>query len=379
MSKASLCASALVAAMVSVAAGQSVYTPLAFGPLGSTSPGTFYTSTTDISADGRSVLAVLNTGAQRFITPGTTYTLTGTGAASELAADGQTLVGGQAGANPQRWRLGAAVGSNIASENFPWPGGPIAFGGAIGTNGNGTVAALTSPGVSVVGPFGRITAQSVFTAIDIGASAGAYRGMAASAPVMGILGSIPGNPTNAYRWNYSTGTLSPLALPAGASSMGITTGGSALSADASIVAGAATFGINTLPYWWDAAGVGHAVPLLPTSTLANTTCVNGSGTLVGGGAFFPLSVRHAYILSVADQRVYDLHVVASAAGLVPTGWTLTQTQCISDDGSRIFCLATAADGSTRAIVLDGTYNVPGPGAAALLGLGGLVASRRRRA
>ncbi|MDX2114449.1 MAG: hypothetical protein SFZ24_02345, partial [Planctomycetota bacterium] len=48
-------------------------------------------------------------------------------------------------------------------------------------------------------------------------------------------------------------------------------------------------------------------------------------------------------------------------GLLPAGWTLTNTQHISDDGSRIFCLATAPDNSQRAVMLTGTFLIPAPG------------------
>lgn len=366
------------AALSSVALAQSTYSPLAFGPLGTAPAGTFYTSTTDISADGTFILAALNTGDRRYITPAGVLTLSGTGAAISLSPDGQTVVGGQAGSNPQRWQYADRVGTNIASENITWPGGPVAFGPSYGTNADASVYALLSPGVSVVGPFGRITAQSAFQAVNPAASAGAYRGMAPAAPVMGILGSIPGNPTNAYQWNYVTGALTPLTLPAGASSLNMTTNATNLSGDAGVIVGGATFGAVTRPYWWDAAGNANAIPIAPGAVLMNAVTTNLTGTLIGGSTSLGGGVNHGYIFSRLDGTYYDLHTIYSTAGILPAGWTLTAVQHISDDGSRIFAQVIDNTGVGRAVVLSGTYSIPAPGALGVLGLAGVAASRRRR-
>lgn len=372
-----LLASTLCAVLAQAALAQSSFTPVAFGPLGAAPAGTFYASTIDISSDGQSILAVLNTGEQRLITPSQVYTLTGTGTASALSGNGQVLVGGQSGANPQRWRVAAAAGGSIASENFPWPGGPISYGNMIGTNRDGSVGAVTTPGVSVLGPFGRNVAQSAFTAVDIGANAGAYRGVANDVPVVALFGNVPGNPTNYYRWNYQTGVITPITLPAGASAISFVSGASAISSDGGILVGGATIGAPTLPYWFDAAGVGHAVPFLPGATVGSAVCVNGSGTLLGGVMTSPGNVQRAYILSLQDNRMYDLNAIATAAGLLPSGWSLIATQQISDDGSRIFCLARDASGVSQSVILQGNFSVPGPGAAGVLALAGMAVRRRR--
>lgn len=369
---------ALVLGIVGLTASAQTFTPLAFGPLGTAPGGTYYTNTSDISSDGRYVLATLNTGEQRYITPTGTYTLSGTGGPIAISADGQMLVGGQTNSNPQRWRLSAVANNNIVSENITWPGGPVAFGPAYGVQGGGNVAAIVGVGVSVVGPFGRVTAQSAFTAIDPFGTAGAFRGLAADVPVMAILGSLAGNPTNGYRWNFSTGAVTPLTMPAGGTSISPVGNGSGISNDAGIIVGTANIGTASRPYYWDASGTPVAIPTLAGSIISSALSVNGSGTLIGGAANFPLSVRHAYLYSIATGQTIDLHNAFSDAGLLPTGWTLTATQHISDDGSRIFCLATAPDGTTRSVLLGTNLNVPTPGATALLGLGGVLATRRRR-
>ncbi len=372
MSKLTPFAAIAAASLASVAFAQSSYSPVAFGPLGPTDPGTFYTFTNDISADGRYVLATLNNGTSRYITPGGTYTMSGTGFPVAISGDGQTVVGGQIGSNPQRWRAANAAGNNnIAGETITWPGGPIAFGPGYGTNFDASVTTLLQPGVSVVGSFGRRTAQSDFT----GGTAGAYRGNANNVPVVAILGNMPGNPTNAYRWNYSTGALSPLGLPAGSTNIDVPTNNAGISSDAGVIIGNASF----RPYWWDINGNPHAIATLAGTTLSSVLAVNGAGTLAGGFASFPGPVRHAFITSLEDNTTYDLHVLASNAGLLPAGWTLTTTQQISDDGSRIFCLAIDPTGTTRSVLLNGVFTVPSPSGFAMLGLAGLVASRRRRA
>lgn len=286
-------------------------------------------------------------------------------------------MGGQSGSIPQRWRLSAAVGNNIASESISWPGGPLAVGPAYGTNSDGTVF-VTATGVSVITPTGRVIANDAFTAVNPGAFAGALRGMAVDAPIVAVLGHIPGNPTNAYRWNYQTGGLQALNMPGGASSIDPGGVGTAMSGDGSILGGTATIGLPSLPYWWDAAGNPHAVPLLAGAVNGSMPAVNFPGSLGGGGMSIPLQGSRAYLYSFSDNQTYNLHAIFQSAGLLPAGWTLTTTQAISDDGSRIFALATAPDGTTRAVLLQGEYFVPGPGAAAVLGLGGLLAARRRR-
>lgn len=375
MLKLSSFAALAAVSVASVAFAQSSYSPVAFGPLGATDPGTFYTFTNDISADGRYVLATLNNGESRYITPGGTYRMSGTGFPVAISGDGQTVVGGQIGSNPQRWRLANAVGNSIASQNITWPGGPTAFGPGYGTNFDASVTTLLQPGVSVVGSFGRRTAQSDFSAINIAGTAGAYSGNANNVPVVAIAGSLPGNPTNMYRWNYSTGAISSLNLPAGASSINVPNNNSSISSDAGVIIG----NVSTRPYWWDSNGNPQAMTTLGGSILSSVLAVNGSGTLAGGFANFPLQVRHAFITSLQDNTTYDLHLLAFNAGLLPAGWTLTATQQISDDGSRIFCLATDPTGTTRSVLLNGVFTVPSPSSLAVLGLAGLAASRRRRA
>lgn len=173
--------------------------------------------------------------------------------------------------------------------------------------------------------------------------------------------------------------LTPLTLPAGASSLSMTTNATNLSADAGVMIGGATFGSVTRPYWWDAAGTANAIPIAPGALLMNAITVNTTGTLIGGSVSLGAGVNHGYIFSRLDGAYYDMHNVFSAAGILPAGWTLTNVQHISADGSRIFAQVIDNLGTGRAVVLSGTYAIPAPGAAAVLGVAGLLAARRRRA
>lgn len=365
--------SALVLVATSAMA-QSSYTPVAFGPIGPAPAGQYYNSTLAISHDGMSILATTNTGVRRYVTATSSYTFSGTGTAFSMTPDGQTLVGGQSGSNPQRWRLSNLASNNIVSETITWPGGPLALGPAYGTSADGSVAVVLQPSVSVVGSFGRVQSSSIF----VGGTAGAYRDTASNAPVVGMQGFMPGNTTFAYRWNYATNALVPCNMPAGASSVSLSTTTTTLSADGSIAVGSATFGLIPRAYWWDAAGTPTAVPLLPGASGASALTVNPEGTLIGGGMNMAPGVTNAYIVSLADNTIFNLHQIYSAAGILPTGWTLVATQHISTNGSRIFCLATDATGTSRSIVVDGSFVIPAPSTAALLGLAGVAAMRRRR-
>lgn len=65
------------------------------------------------------------------------------------------------------------------------------------------------------------------------------------------------------------------------------------------------------------------------------------------------------------------------AAFLPTGFTDTYATGISSDGANIFILGYGTN-ATGIQALLWTQPVPSPGAVALLGLGGLLATRRRR-
>ncbi len=372
-------------ACAGTALGSVTYTPLAFGPLGTATPGQYFTRIQDISADGRSFIGVLNNNAVVFRTPGGDYSLTGTGTGFALSPGGQVVAGGQAGSNPQRWDLSNAVGNSIASTTITWPGGPIAWGPAYATNSSGSDFVVLTPRADVITPSGRVSVLSAFQAYDIEASPGAYRALAPNAPVMALQGSAPSSTTASYRWNYETGEVSPLQLPAGAEAYGTSLGGlgsalGVISYDGSIVGGGARFGTLLRPFWWDADGVAHEVGLLPGAVAGSIQSLNYTGTIAGGQMTIPgAGSSRAFAVALATGELFDLTQIYSDAGLLPDGWVLTHTQHISDDGSLIYGQALAPDGSTRMVALEGRVFIPEP-AALTLALAGaaLLTGRRRR-
>lgn len=365
---------------IAVAAGTATasLTPLAFGPLGGTAPGSYFTFVNDISADGTTFAGLLNTGGQILRTPTADYSVQGTGAIFRLNPAGDVGVGGQSGQNPQRWDVASAGTSSITSTDITWPGGPLALGPAYATNRDATVFNTLAFGVNLITPDGRTPANDAFRAVNPEAFAGAWRGLSPDAPIVTLLGFIPGNNTNAYRWNYQTDEIQPLEVPLGATSVSPNAENS-VTYDGSITVGTVFIGGNK-PYWWDAEGNAHAVPVLGDRPTASVNTVNYSGTMLGGGVNFGSinGGNFAYAYSIVTGELYDLNEIYSDAGILPDGWQLTFTQHISDDGSKIFCSALAPDGTTRIVQLDADFFIPSPGTATLLGAAGLVAARRRR-
>lgn len=372
------CASVGAVCVTAMAAQAQSWTPLAFGPLGGLPSGQYFTSVADISRDGRTFVGVTNTAQQIWRTPTQDYAISG-GTVFSITPSGLSAVGGTSGQNPKRWDISGAIGSSVAAVNINWPGGPIAYGAAYSSNADMTAFAVVAPNTGLITTTGGYTsAQSVFQAVTLGASAGAFRGMAADAPIMAVLGSIPGNTANAYRWNYQTNTLSPLAVPAGASHMSLSTLAGSITGDGARVVGTATFGVASLPYWWDQSGTPHPVEMIGGAVTGSLLTINHVGTLAGGHLSYSGGLgNRAIITDLATGDVINLHNAYSQAGLLPTGWILRTTHHISEDGSRIFCLAQAPDGTTRVVALDGSH-VPTPGALAVLAGGVLVTARRRR-
>lgn len=351
--------------------------PIAFGPLGSGLPGGQYFSTVvDIAGDGRTFVGGTNLGQAILRTPAQDFTLTGNFSPFAISRNGQTVSGGTSNQAPRRWDLSNAVGNNIASTAIAFPPGAFANNPAYGVNHNGTHFSFATQ-TSVVTPTAFHNANTAFQGMALGAFAGAYRGLASNAPILMLLGNIPGNPTNAYRWNYETNVATPMNMPAGAANIDAGGVGASLSSNGLRSGGTATIGGTTRPYWWDENGTPHAVTPLAGSVFGNMSAMNYTGNLGGGNMFLSGQGNRAFLYELDTGVVYNLDQIYRAAGLLPTGWTLIATRHISDDGTRIFCTATAPDGSTRAVLLEGSY-VPTPGTLALAGLAGLVATRRRR-
>ncbi|MCA9312142.1 MAG: hypothetical protein KDA21_13095 [Phycisphaerales bacterium] len=363
--------------LLSGSAAHAAYTPLAFGPLVDPGNGQYFTNVYDISADGQSYVGVLNTNQARYIYNGTAYSTSGIGAAVAITPDGTAAVGGLAGNTPQRWNLADAAGSNIAGQAIAFSGGPNpGLGQAYGTNASATAFSISTP-TGVLTGSGYRSPQADFMAMDISAFAGANRGIASTAPVALMLGFVPGVNANAWRWNYETGSLDPLLIPAGGTAGTVGTVSNSMSADGSVVGGNVTIPSQTAlaqPAYWDADGIAHTVPGVGPRVWGNMSAMNYTGTIGGGNIFGPGFQNNAFITELGSGTSYNLNELFAA--FIPDGWILTTTTHISNDGSRIFCQALAPDGSVRTVVLEG--DVPAPGAAGLLVMAGALAGTRRR-
>ena len=115
-----------------------------------------------------------------------------------------------------------------------------------------------------------------------------------------------------------------------------------------------------------------------SGNFANLMAGTGTAASANGASVGDLNIFNAALLGSNDPAnplaIFTFDVVAGSAGVLSYGATGTNT-VFADDG--IFTLGEEFAGSSN----SGSVNivpVPAPGAAALLGLGGLVAMRRRR-
>ena len=378
-SAAVMAASLFVSASGSLAS--QIYTPLTFGPLTAPGGNLYYTEVYDITPDGQSYVGLVNNNTARWVNNGTTYTMSTPGAAIGISANGQVAVGGVAG-NQRLWNINDAVGSNIPNTQLQLPPNTFVNGLVYGTNSDATAFNMVGIGGAIVVHNGQtFRPTDVLEAAALGGFAGANRGMAQYAPIITVMGNVPGINANAFRVNYETGAFDALLAPAGATSTSVGGGasGSQLSGDASIVGGSAnipSIGPGTRPIYWDADGIPHLIPGVGGRIFGSMNAANYTGTLLGGGmtgAGIPQA--NAVLYDIATDTTLNLNEVF--ADIIPTGWILTFTLHISDDGSRIFTRALAPDGSSRVVMLEGNY-VPSSGGFALLAMGGLAATRRRR-
>jgi len=360
-------ASAVLVFSAGLASAQT-YTPLAFGPVPGNLGGLYVTRINDISVDGSVVIGQLSDFTSFSSSPAGVTSL-GFTTARYLSNDGQTIIGerfiSSTNAPVVRWTLGSGVGTDL----------PIQAAQLTGINSDATqflhngrirnaAGVVVSPAPVLPPP--PPTWMTPFY-------------MASRAPITAGLGGTEGA---GYRYNYQTGTLlSNQAVPGLITTVATV---SPLSGDGGVFVGTVSVsgggpGNLPRPAWWDSNGVPHLLPMFTGATAGGLgVCVNDAGTLIGGNWGRPGGLDSAYVYSIALDQMIDIGQIFRDAGMVPAGWRLVATTHISDDGSRIFCTAVAPNGTTQAVMLNGIVNVPTPGAAGLLGLGGLLAARRRR-
>ncbi|HYE63008.1 MAG TPA: hypothetical protein VD997_13510 [Phycisphaerales bacterium] len=363
------------AAAISLAAIASAdYTPIAWGLAGGAPVGRYFTRTVDISADGLTFVGQLDNGDFRYVSPTANLGFAGTAGVLGMSTDGARIVGGTLSTPPAQWLPATAVSNTMTSSPLPQPAGSNLLGQAYHIAANGTYGMVASTThIWAVNGSSRTNVSQLIT--TQGGSSGAYRGIADDAPVAIMLASFSGNNTNMYRINYATGAVQALNLLPGATHGDA--GNHAISRDGTIIGGNVNISSLGRPCWWDASGTAHLIPNYTnafTNYFGGMTALNLTGTLGGGGISGPGVPSRAFLYHFATDTTLDLNQVY--ASLLPAGWRLTTTQHISDDGSRIYCLAVGPDNVTRSVILTGS--IPAPGAAGALALGLCASLRRRR-
>lgn len=178
--------------------------------------------------------------------------------------------------------------------------------------------------------------------------------------IIGMAGTSEGD--RAFAWTQSGGmqNLGLLSPGDGASS------GWGVNADGTVVAGVSG---NNAVIWTN--GVAQNIGMLPGATSAIAYTLSDDGSLVGGYSFFGFEAT-ATLWTQALGTV-DLNTYLPTIGVDLTGWELDYTRDISADGTTI-----VGDGLFNGELRGWVVTIPSPGSVALLGLGGLMAARRRR-
>lgn len=178
--------------------------------------------------------------------------------------------------------------------------------------------------------------------------------------IIGVSGTAEGD--RAFAWTQGGGMQNLGVLSPGddaSSAWGV-------SADGSVVAGSS--GSNAV-IWTN--GVAQDIGMLPGATNAIAYTLSDDGSLVGGYSFFGFEAT-ATIWSQALGTV-DLNSYLPTLGIDLTGWELDYTRDISADGTTI-----VGEGVFNGEPRGWVVTIPAPGATAMLGIGGLMAVRRRR-
>ncbi len=292
-----------------------------------------------------------------------------------------------------RWTQGSGL-----TDMGTAPDGDFYFAVGISNDGNAITGGYQS---GPVGSAFRWTSASGFEILPDLAGGGGASGAGISADGQFIAGTSFGSTSRAVRWD-SAGTPQDLGVLPGT----LNSVANAISGDGATVVGECDF---TTPFVWtqtsgmqplqtvegatafavsfdgsvaagyeglNAArwnnGVLQVLPNLPGTDFASAYAVSGNGLLIGGSASDADFNFSAVIWSDALGAV-NLNTYLPTLGIDLTGWTLESCTAISFDGNTLVGQGTF-NGETR----GWHATIPSPGAAAVLGLGGLLAARRRR-
>ena len=309
-----------------------------------------------------------------------------------LSADGSVAVGiSDSSAGPEAFRW-TADGGMVGIGDLP--GGSVnsaAFG--VSADGNVIVGVGSTPGersfrwtadggMVEIAPSGGARAVSADGAVVVGNSnLQAYRWTEAEGAVG--LGDLPGggfdslgfdvsadgdvvvgdsqsaSGTEAFRWTAETGMVGLGDLPGGpfhSEARGV-------SADGSVVVGFSDSELDLQAFRWTAEGM---VGLIPPGSFSAAVDVSADGSVIVGN-----SVQYGVFVWDA---VHGVRSVQRMLGYDLSDWTGMAPQGISDDGSTIIGFGVRPNGDNEAWIAV----LPEPGTLALLALGGVLPTRRRR-
>lgn len=334
--------------------------------LGALQPGHTFSQGNSVSHDGTVVAGM---SAVEFWDETRTFRWSG-GSRADIGSfdSSMNVIGGSVSANGQ-WIAGTSYGT--AQVPFRWSQAtgmqPIPmpddaeFGGEVNSiSGDGSAVTGTIDGERAF----RWTAGGGVEMLGV-LPGGSYAwGLSISANATVITGiSATGAGERAFVWTESAGMQ---ALPLiGAEEWA---GGLAANADGSAIAG---YDGMFAARWVN--GVGQSLGAAPGGTFSYAYAISGNGLVVGGLGDNAAGDTVALVWTESLGMV-DLNAYLPTLGVDLTGWELTVTTGISFDGTTM-----VGAGVYNGVERGWLVTIPTPGAAAVLGLGGLLAARRRRA
>ncbi|MGQ0627102.1 MAG: PEP-CTERM sorting domain-containing protein [Phycisphaerales bacterium] len=282
--------------------------------------------------------------------------------AEDISSDGSVIVGGlffivpEETARAHRWTSAGGF-----QDLGVLPGGIASF--ASGVSGDGNIVTGGSFDADFNIAAFRWTSTNGMQSIGTlpgGMSSEGRKVSRDGGTIIGIAGTPEGD--RAFAWTESGGmqNLGLLSPGDGASSAW------GVSADGTVVAGSSG---GNATIWTN--GIAQNIGMLPGASNAIAFTMSDDGSLVGGYSFFGFEAT-ATLWSQALGTV-DLNTYLPTLGVDLTGWELDYTRDISSDGTTI-----VGEGLFNGEPRGWVVTIPAPGATAMLGLGGLMAVRRRR-
>lgn len=274
-----------------------------------------------------------------------------------VSADGSVVVGERPG-GAYRW---------TAADGAQSVGGLAGANQVTGTSADGSVIVGTRGSVAVRWTAALGTVEIVPPSMS---TTSAATGVSADGSV--VIGVDGGQP---FRWTQTTGAVGLGMLPGATPTTadGLSADGSTVVGSAIVVGGDFT---ATRAFRWSDSGGMIDLGLLPGFGSARALSVSGNGSVVVGRVLTE-SDRAAFIWS-AETGMLNLHTYLQYVGVNLTGWTMTQAEAVSADGSTVAGTGLF-NGEMRGFVVSGLPNIPAPGGGfGVLAAFGLAGLARRR-